>query len=210
MGEIFGIADFFSSILISTAISVIIIFISKLLLRNIKETSYDYAAVEGIFRKLQIITACYVAFSIGANDLANAIGPVAAIIPLISTGSIGPVAEIPLYLLIIGGFGMAFGCLTWGYKVMKTMGGRITKLTNTRGFAVDFGGATTVLIASKLGLPISTSHTAVGAIIGVGLARGLDAIDLKVIRKIVVSWLLTLPIAAFTSAIIFITIISLI
>ncbi len=87
---------------------------------------------------------------------------------------------------------------------MKTMGDRITKLTNTRGFSVDFGGATTVLLASKLGLPISTSHTAVGAIIGVGLARGLDAIDLKVIRKIFTSWLLTLPIAAITSAIIFI------
>jgi PiT family inorganic phosphate transporter len=175
------------------------------LLRNIEAKSVDdYTTVEEIFRKLQIITSCYVAFSIGANDVANAIGPVAAIIPLASTGNMGPVAEIPFYLLIIGGFGMAFGCITWGYKVMKTMGDRITKLTNTRGFAVDFGGATTVLFASKLGLPISTSHTAVGAIIGVGLAKGLDAIDLRVIRKIIISWLLTLPIAAITSAIIFI------
>jgi PiT family inorganic phosphate transporter len=105
---------------------------------------------------------------------------------------------------------MASGCLTWGYKVMKTMGDRITKLTNTSGFSVDFGGATTVLIASKLGLPISTSHTAVGAIIGVGLAMGLDAVDLKVIKKIIISWLLTLPIAAFNSAIIFIGLMSLI
>ncbi len=205
LGAILGIQDLFYSLLISLGICLITIFISIYLLRNIKETTDDkYATVEEIFRKLQIITSCYVAFSIGANDVANAIGPVAAIIPLASTGTLGHMAEIPLYLLIIGGFGMAFGCLTWGYKVMKTMGDRITKLTNTRGFAVDFGGATTVLLASKLGLPISTSHTAVGAIIGVGLARGLDAIDLKVIRKIVVSWLLTLPIAALTSAIIFI------
>ncbi len=205
LGDTLGIADFFSSMITSTGIAVVIIFLSIFLLRNVEKTSKDgYTAVEDIFRKLQIITSCYVAFSIGANDVANAIGPVAAIIPLLTSGSMGPIAEIPLYLLVIGGFGMAFGCLTWGYRVMKTMGDRITKLTNTRGFAVDFGGATTVLFASKLGLPISTSHTAVGAIIGVGLARGLDAVDLKVVRKIVVSWLLTLPIAAFTSAIIFI------
>jgi len=205
LGYMFGIAELSSTLIVSIVISLAIIFLSMFLLRNIEAKSVDdYTTVEEIFRKLQIITSCYVAFSIGANDVANAIGPVAAIVPLVTTGSMGPVAEIPIYLLIIGGFGMAFGCLTWGYKVMKTMGDRITKLTNTRGFSVDFGGATTVLLASKLGLPISTSHTAVGAIIGVGLARGLDAIDLKVIRKIFTSWLLTLPIAAITSAIIFI------
>lgn len=205
LGNMFGIAEFYSTLIASAGVSVVVIFLAMFLLRNIEAKSADdYATVEEIFRKLQIITSCYVAFSIGANDVANAIGPIAAIIPLASTGSMGPVAEIPLYLLIIGGFGMAFGCLTFGYRVMKTMGERITKLTNTRGFSVDFGAATTVLIASKLGLPISTSHTAVGAIIGVGLARGLDAIDLKVIKKIIISWLLTLPIAAVTSAIIFI------
>lgn len=205
LGYILGIAQLLPTLIASVVISLVIIFLSIFLLRNIEAKSVDdYTTVEEIFRKLQIITSCYVAFSIGANDVANAIGPVAAIIPLASTGNMGPVAEIPIYLLIIGGFGMAFGCITWGYKVMKTMGDRITKLTNTRGFSVDFGGATTVLLASKLGLPISTSHTAVGAIIGVGLAKGLDAIDLRVIRKIIISWLLTLPIAAITSAIIFI------
>jgi len=211
LGNMLGIAELSSALISSTVVSVVIIFLAIFFLRNIEAKLVDdYTTVEEIFRKLQIITSCYVAFSIGANDVANAIGPVAAIVPLASTGSMGPIAEIPFYLLIIGGFGMAFGCLKWGYKVMKTMGDRITKLTNTRGFAVDFGGATTVLIASKLGLPISTSHTAVGAIIGVGLARGLDAIDLKVIKKIIISWLLTLPIAAFTSAIIFIGLIALI
>ena len=184
LGYMLGIAELLPSLIASVGVSIVIIFLSIFLLRNIEAKSVDdYTTVEEIFRKLQIITSCYVAFSIGANDVANAIGPVAAIIPLASTGNMGPVAEIPIYLLIIGGFGMALGCLTWGYKVMKTMGDRITKLTNTRGFSVDFGGATTVLIASKLGLPISTSHTAVGAIIGVGLARGLDAIDLKVDKK---------------------------
>jgi len=204
LGDMFGIAELYRSLIASAGVSIVIIFLSIYLLRNIQAKSVDdYTTVEEVFRKLQIITSCYVAFSIGANDVANAIGPVAAIIPLASTGTMGAVAQIPLYLLIIGGVGMAVGCLTWGYKVMKTMGDRITKLTNTRGFAVDFGGATTVLIASKFGLPISTSHTAVGAIIGVGLARGFEAVDLKVVKKIVVSWLLTLPIAAFTSAIIF-------
>jgi len=205
LGYRLGVAEVHQTIITAIVVSVVIIFVSMFLLRNIEAKSVDdYTMVEEIFRRLQIITSCYVAFSIGANDVANAIGPIAAIIPLVSTGSMGSVAEIPIYLLVLGGFGMAIGCLTWGYKVMKTMGNRITKLTNTRGFAVDFGGATTVLIASKLGLPISTSHTAVGAIIGVGLARGLEAIDLKVIKKIVISWLLTLPVAAFTSAIIFI------
>jgi len=205
LGNRLGIVDFYPAIVASASVSAVVVFLAMFLLRNIESKSVDdYATVESIFRKLQVITSCYVAFSIGANDVANAIGPVAAIIPLASDGSMGQTAAIPIYLLVIGGFGMALGCLTFGYRVMKTMGERITKLTNTRGFSVDFGVATTVLIASKLGLPISTSHTAVGAIIGVGLARGLDAVDLRVIKKIVVSWLLTLPIAAFTSAIIFI------
>jgi phosphate/sulfate permease len=112
-------------------------------------------------------------------------------------------ASIPTWLLALGGIGITVGCLTWGRRVMKTVGSRITSLTNTRGFSVDFGAATTVLICSKLGLPISTSHTVVGAVIGVGLARGLEAIDLSVIKKIIVSWLLTLPIAAGTSITIF-------
>jgi len=159
----------------------------------------DYATVEGIFRKLQVGTSCYVAFAHGANDVANAIGPVAAIIPLAENGVMSASAPIPISLLALGGIGITFGCLTWGRRVMKTVGSRITSLTNTRGFSVDFGAATTVLVASKLGLPISTSHTVVGAVIGVGLARGLEAVDLSVIKKIIVSWLLTLPIAAGTS-----------
>ena len=158
----------------------------------------DYQTVEGIFRKLQVGTSCYVAFAHGANDVANAIGPVASIIPLAQGLTVGSQVEVPYWLLALGGLGIAVGCMTWGRRVMRTVGSRITNLTNTRGFSVDFGAATTVLVCSKMGLPISTSHTVVGAVIGVGLARGLEAIDLSVIKKIVASWLLTLPVAAGT------------
>lgn len=179
--------------------AVIVGAVAFILLRKVKAKKIeDYSTVESIFRKLQVGTSCYVAFSIGANDVANAIGPVAGIIPLAQNGSFSQYGTIHPGLLVLGGLGIAFGALTWGKRVMKTVGGRITSLTNTRGFSVDFGAATTVLIASRLGMPISTSHTVVGAVIGVGLARGLEAVDLSIIKKIVASWLLTLPVAAGT------------
>ncbi len=189
---------------IAAAIAVIVVIMALFMFRKIQaKGADDYFTVERIFRKLQIVTSCYVAFAHGANDVANAIGPVAAIIPLATTGVLGDTVEVPMWLLAIGGIGISLGCMTWGRRVMKTVGSRITSLTNTRGFSVDFGAATTVLIASKLGLPISTSHTVVGAVIGVGLARGLEAVDLSVIKKIIVSWILTLPIAAGTCVAIF-------
>ena len=207
LSKMMGISSDATALLISFFCLVLVSCVGIYYFRNIQAKSKeDYATVEGMFRKLQIVTSCYVAFAHGANDVANAIGPVAAIIPLASTGEMDPTAQIPLYLLMIGGIGITIGCLTWGKKVMKTVGGRITSLTNTRGFSVDFGAATTVLVASKLGLPISTSHTVVGAVIGVGLARGLEAIDLGIIKKITASWLLTLPIAAGTSISIFLLI----
>jgi len=205
LSDILGISDLPQALLISAVVSIVVSALAMFLLRNIEATSVeDYVTVEGIFRKLQIVTSCYVAFSHGANDVANAIGPVAAIVPLASSGEMSPTAQIPFYLLALGGIGITVGCLTWGRRVMRTVGGKITKLTNTRGFSIDFAAATTVLVASKLGLPVSTSHTVVGAVIGVGLARGLDAVDLSIIKKIVVSWLLTLPVAAGTSIVIFI------
>ena len=160
-----------------------------------KKKKYD--VVEGLFRRLQVMTSCYVAFSHGANDVANAVGPVAVILAF-SWQEVDTV-----YLLAFGGIGLALGITTWGYKVIRTVGGRITALTNTRGFSVDFAAATVVLVASKMGMPISTSHAVVGAVIGVGLARGLDAVDLGVIKKIVYSWLLTLPATAFVSILIY-------
>ena len=188
----------------AAVIAVVVGIVGLFLLRKIKAHGpEDYTTVERIFRKLQIVTSCYVAFAHGSNDVANAIGPVAAIVPLAQGVDIGAKVDVPIALLLLGGVGIAIGCMTWGRKVMKTVGTKITSLTNTRGFSVDFGAATTVLIASKLGMPISTSHTVVGAVIGVGLARGLEAVDLSIIRKIVISWLLTLPIAAGTSIAIF-------
>jgi len=185
---------------IAGVIAIIVAICAIILLRKIKaKMEDDYNTVEGIFRKLQVVTSCYVAFAHGANDVANAIGPVAAIVPLAQGYRIGSSVDVPYILLLIGGIGIAIGCWTWGRRVMETVGKKITSLTNTRGFSVDFGAATTVLVASKLGLPISTSHTVVGAVIGVGLARGLEAIDLSVIRKIIVSWVVTLPVAAGTS-----------
>ncbi len=203
LSENYGINDQ-QGILIAVVVAIVVIILGIIALRKIQEKGpEDYATVEGIFRKLQVGTSCYVAFAHGANDVANAIGPVAGIIPLATTGEMNPLASIPTWLLALGGIGIAFGCMTWGRKVMRTVGGRITSLTNTRGFSVDFGAATTVLVASKLGMPISTSHTVVGAVIGVGLARGLEAVDLSIIKKIIISWLLTLPIAALTSVGIF-------
>jgi len=205
LSEILGITEIPQIIFISLIALIIVSIISVFLLRKIEAKSLeDYAAVEGIFKKLQIITACYVAFAHGANDVANAIGPVAGIMDIAVTGTISVTAEIPYWLLAIGGVGIAIGCLTWGRRVMRTVGGKITSLTNSRGFSVEFAAATTVLAASKLGLPVSTSHTVVGAVIGVGLARGLEAVDVSVVRKIVISWLLTVPVAAATSAAIFV------
>lgn len=193
-----------TGLLIAVIAAIIVMILGIIVFRKIKEKGPDdYATVEGIFRKLQIGTSCYIAFSHGANDVANAIGPVASIIPLAQGASIGSQVEVPYWLLFLGGIGIAVGCMTWGRRVMKTVGSRITSLTNTRGFSVDFGAATTVLVASKMGLPVSTSHTVVGAVIGVGLARGLEAVDLNIIKKIIVSWLLTLPVAAGTSIAIF-------
>ena len=208
LGDRLNISDY-EGLLIAAFVAVFITAIGIVLLRKIEAKSVeDYKTVEGIFRKLQVITCCYVAFSHGANDVANAIGPVAGIIPLASTGEMNPTAQIPIALLALGGLGIAVGCITWGRRVMETVGKKITNLNHTRGFSVEFAAATTVLVASKLGLPISTSHTVVGAVIGVGLARGLEAVDLSVIKKIIISWLLTLPVAAGTSVVIFLILIA--
>ncbi len=160
-------------------------------------------SVESIFRRLQVGTSCYVALSQGANDVANAIGPVAAVYMIAKGAGFVAKADVPLWLLALGGCGIAVGIALLGYKVMVTVGERITTLNNTRGFAVDFGAATTVLLASNLGLPVSTTHAAVGSVVGVGLARGFQAVDLRVLGKIVVYWVITVPVAAFTSIVIF-------
>ncbi len=163
----------------------------------------EEAGVEVIFKRLQIFTSCYVALAHGANDVANAVGPVAGIYIIFTMGSLEQAAPVPWFLLMFGGFFIMLGVLTWGYKVIETVGSKITVLTNTRGFAVDFGTATSVLIASKIGLPVSTTHAAVGAVVGVGLAGGLAAVDLRVIWKIVLYWVITLPLSALPAMLLY-------
>ncbi len=159
--------------------------------------------VEGIFRRLQILTSSYVSLSLGANDVANAVGPVAVIYLIVRQQAMVEEAEIPVFLLMVGGLGIAAGIAIIGSKVMRTVGTRITTLTHTRGFSVNYGSATAVLVATLLGMPVSTTHACVGGVTGVGLARGFSALDLGVLLRIMLYWVLTVPIAAFTCIVIF-------
>ncbi|MDT8318175.1 MAG: inorganic phosphate transporter [bacterium] len=178
--------------------------IAHIFFRKIKNTgsenlSGELVTVEGAFRKLQIITACYMAFAHGANDVANAIGPLAAIFSISSTHVVSMKVPVPIWILVLGGTGIIIGLATWGYKVIETVGKKITEMTPSRGFSAEFGAATTVLVCSKMGLPISTTHTLVGAVIGVGMARGIASLNLNIIRNIAYSWIITLPVAGVLS-----------
>lgn len=175
---------------------------------DINEESKGFKGVERIFVWLQIITAAYVAFAHGANDRSNAIGPMAAVWQVLSndTGMLMEQAEIPLWLVLLGSAGIAIGVMTWGWRVMETVGKKITEITPTRGFAAEFGAATTILVFSMpfLAVPVSTTHTLVGAVVGVGLAGGAKAVDFRVFGKIAASWVASVPVAAFGAATIYI------
>lgn len=161
----------------------------------------EYSIVEKIFIYLQIVTACFMAFAHGSNDVANAIGPLSAIINLLEGQThISYPGTVSNWLLILGGVGIVFGLATWGWRVIETVGKKITELTPSRGFAAGFAAAVTIVLASKLGLPISTTHVIVGAVLGVGFARGIGAINLNTIRDIVISWIVTVPAGAILSA----------
>ena len=149
---------------------------------------------------LQILTACAVAFAHGSNDVANAIGPLAAIVTgKLGDGELASTAPVAPWMLAIGGLGIVAGLATWGYRVMETIGKRITELTPSRGFAAQLAAATTIVIASRLGMPVSTTHCLVGAVLGVGLARGIGALDLRVVGGIGASMVATLPLVAVLS-----------
>ena len=163
---------------------------------NFSSSVLNLRAMERTFGPLQVATACAVAFAHGANDVANAVGPMAAVYSTLQLGVVSQKVDVPLWILLVGGAGIVLGLATYGYRVMGTIGTRITEMTPSRGFAAEFGAALTILIGSKMGLPLSTTHTLVGSVIGVGYARGMGALDMKVVRNIVVSWLLTVPIAA--------------
>lgn len=191
------------SLVVSITSAVIGYFLIRRYLRNKNVSEDKLKTVESVFRNLQVMTSCYVAFSHGANDVANAIGPLATIYNICMTGTFQSQVPVPAWLLGIGGIGISIGVATWGYKVIATVGKKITNLTNTSGFTIDFSAATTVLLASRLGLPISTSHTVVGTVVGVGLTRGIGAVDTSVIWDIIKAWLFTVPAAAILSALIF-------
>ncbi len=188
---------FNQALLIASLIGLFAAVISKVLIDKVEPGHKGgFDAVERVFRYLQILTACYVAFAHGANDVANSIGPVAAVISVIQTKTVQMKVDVPIWLLFIGGGGIVIGLATYGYKVIEMVGKKITEITPSRGFSAEFGAATTVLIASKLGLPVSTTHTLVGSVIGVGLARGMAALNLRVIRDIFISWGATIPFTA--------------
>ncbi len=189
-----------NSLLVALAIGSIASTILWFVLRRYEFKEEGYAGVERVFIWLQVITACYVAFAHGANDVANAIGPMAAIYDIATsvTGTLSPdQVDVPMGLLLLGGAGITIGVATWGYKVMDTIGKKITHITPSRGFAAEFGAATTVLIFSMpfLAVPISTTHTLVGAVVGVGLAGGASSVDFRVFGKIAASWVASLPVA---------------
>ncbi len=190
------------ALLVAVVLALILGFLAvKILRKYVKRT--DSGGEEEVFRKIQIGTSCYVALAQGANDVANAIGPLAVIYFLVKTGGVGANVPVPVFLLFFGGIGIACGIGMAGHRVMDTIGRKITTLTNTRGFSVDFAAATTVMVASKMGLPVSTTHAAVGGVMGVGLARGIEAVNFRIIFRIILYWVLTVPAAAITSMVIF-------
>ncbi|MEE9452598.1 MAG: inorganic phosphate transporter [Gammaproteobacteria bacterium] len=196
----------------SVAIATLCTIIGIIIIRRLKFTSdtrdtgdpYDFTQVEKIFGILMIFTACSMAFAHGSNDVANAIGPLAAIIGVLKEGTtLAGKSTVPIWILLLGATGMVSGLAMYGYRVIATIGERITELTPSRGFAAELAAASTIIIASGTGLPISTTQTLVGAVLGIGLARGISSLRLNVVGQIFMSWLITLPAGALLAIIFF-------
>lgn len=193
-------SKFANALPISALVGLMVAVFGAMLLRNIKydhDPDNRFASVERVFAILMVFTACSMAFAHGSNDVANAVGPLAAIVSTVqSGGEIAAKSVMPWWILLIGGLGIVIGLATYGWKVITTVGRKITELTPSRGFAAELGAAATVVTASATGLPISTTHTLVGAVLGVGFARGIAALNLRVIGNIFMSWIITLPAGA--------------
>jgi PiT family inorganic phosphate transporter len=190
---------FGQDVMIASVIGLLVAGFGMWLISRIDDTPNPknrFASVERIFAILMIFTACSMAFAHGSNDVANAVGPLAAVVGALQTGAVSAKTAMPSWILLLGGIGIVVGLATYGYKVMATIGHKITELTPSRGFAAELGASATVVLASGIGLPISTTHTLVGAVLGVGLARGIGALNLGVIGGIFMSWVITLPAGA--------------
>lgn len=200
-------------ILLALGLGVLVMLLGMAILSRIQvdteaDKGFHYASVEKVFAVLMVFTACSMAFAHGANDVANAVGPLAGIVGVIQSGgdmAVGAKSAVPGWVLLLGAVGIVIGLATYGYKVIATIGKEITELTPSRGFAAELATASTVVGASAIGLPVSTTHTLVGAVLGIGMARGIGALNLGVIGKIFMSWIITLP-AGAVLAIIFFTI----
>ncbi|GAP74190.1 MULTISPECIES: inorganic phosphate transporter [Pseudoalteromonas] len=194
---------------LSVAIAVLIGIIGMLAIKRLKmdpkaDKAMQFNNVEKVFAVLMVLTACCMAFAHGSNDVANAIGPLAAVVNIVeNNGELAKKAALAWWILPLGGLGIVMGLAILGKKVIKTIGEGITHLTPSRGFAAELAAASTVVIASGTGLPISTTQTLVGAVLGVGMARGIAALNMSVIRNIVVSWVITLPVGAALAIVIF-------
>ncbi|HZD53632.1 MAG TPA: anion permease [Woeseiaceae bacterium] len=196
------------SYLLAAAIAALVAAMGAVAIRRIRpdpklEKKQHFYTVERVFGVLMILTACSMAFAHGSNDVANAIGPLAAVVSVAHTGIVGSKAALPLSVLLLGGIGIVVGLATMGRHVIATVGEKVTQLTPSRGFAAELAAASTIVLASGTGLPISTTHTLVGAVLGVGMARGIEAIDLRVVGRIFASWLVTLPAGALLAIVFF-------
>lgn len=189
---------------VAVALGLVTALVGKALISRIEEPGegrgFQFAAVEKVFAPLCVFTATAMAFAHGSNDVANGVGPLVAVVSIASTGEVLQTAAVPAWILALGGAGIVLGLVTLGYRVMRTIGTKITELTPSRGFCAELAAASTVVIASRLALPVSTTHIIVGAVLGVGFARGIAAIDLRIVLKIVASWVVTLPVGAALAA----------
>ena len=194
--------------LVATVFGIVIALIGKFFINRIQidekaDREFHFATVEKVFGVLMIVTACGMAFAHGSNDVANAVGPVAAVISIAKSGVVGQQSPLPLAVLVLGGVGIVVGLATFGRHVIATVGSKIIHLTPSRGFAAELAAASTIVMASSTGMPISTTQTLVGAILGVGMARGITAINLSVVSRIFISWVITIPAGAILAIIFF-------
>ncbi|MCH8917029.1 MAG: inorganic phosphate transporter [Alphaproteobacteria bacterium] len=197
------------SLALAAAIGLAVALVARIFIKRVRidesaDRHFQFASVEKVFVPLMVLTACAMAFAHGSNDVANGIGPLAAVLALVrSGGDMAQTSPVPLWVLLLGGAGILVGLATYGYRVMQTIGTKITQLTPTSGFCATMAAAATVVLASRIAIPVSTTHIAVGAVMGVGLAHGFAALDLRVVGKIFVSWVVTLPVGGALSAFFF-------